>query len=34
VDLGLRRKRALVTGASKGLGRAVAEMLVAEGCRV
>jgi len=34
VDLGLHGKRALVTAASKGLGRAVAETLVAEGCRV
>jgi len=34
VDLGLRGKRALVTAASKGLGRAIAETLVAEGCRV
>jgi len=34
MDLGLRGKRALVTAASKGIGRAVAETLVAEGCRV
>ena len=34
MDLGLKGKRALVTAASKGLGRAVAEGLVAEGCVV
>jgi 3-oxoacyl-[acyl-carrier protein] reductase len=34
VQLGLTGKRALVTAASKGLGRAVAEALLAEGCRV
>jgi len=34
MELGLAGKRALVTAASKGLGRAVAEVLVAEGCRV
>jgi 3-oxoacyl-[acyl-carrier protein] reductase len=34
VELGLRGKRALVTAASKGLGRAVAEALLEEGCRV
>jgi 3-oxoacyl-[acyl-carrier protein] reductase len=34
VELGLRGKRALVTAASKGLGRAVAEALAAEGCTV
>ncbi len=31
MDLGLRGKRALVMGASKGLGRAIAESLAAEG---
>lgn len=34
MDLGLAGKRFLVTGASRGLGRATAELLVAEGARV
>jgi 3-oxoacyl-[acyl-carrier protein] reductase len=34
VDLGLAGRKALVTAASKGLGRACAEALVAEGARV
>lgn len=34
MDLGLAGRRALVTAASKGLGRACAEGLVAEGARV
>jgi len=34
MDLGLAERVYLVTGASRGLGRAVAEVLVAEGARV
>ena len=34
MELGLTGKRALVTAASKGLGRAIAAALLAEGCRV
>ena len=34
MDLGIEGKRALVTAASKGLGRAAAAALVSEGCRV
>ena len=34
MDLGLAERRALVTAASKGLGRACAETLIAEGARV
>lgn len=34
MDTGLQGKRALVTAASKGIGRAVATALLAEGCRV
>src|SRR3954469_25999433 len=34
MDLGFYRKGALVTGASKGIGRGIATELVAEGARV
>lgn len=34
MDLGLTGKRALVTGASKGIGLAIARALAAEGCRI
>jgi len=34
VDLGIQGKVALVAGASKGMGRAAAELLAREGCRV
>jgi 3-oxoacyl-[acyl-carrier protein] reductase len=34
MDLGIRGRRALVGGASSGLGRAVAERLAAEGCNL
>ena len=34
MDLGLTGKRALITGASKGIGLAIAQALAAEGCAV
>lgn len=34
MDLGIRNKRVLVTGASQGIGRAIAVALAKEGCRL
>ena len=34
MDLGLKDKRALVTGSSRGLGYAAAHLLAKEGCKV
>src|SRR5258706_545257 len=34
MDLGLRNRKALITGGTKGIGRAIADTLAAEGCHV
>ena len=34
MELGLRGKKAIVTGATRGIGRAIADQLAAEGCDV
>ena len=34
MDLGLRGKKVIITGATKGIGRAVAELLATEGADI
>src|SRR5260221_12836093 len=34
MDLGLQGKKAIVTGGTRGIGRAIADLLAAEGCDV
>jgi len=34
MDLGLRDKKAIITGGTKGIGRVILELLISEGCNV
>ena len=34
MDLGLRDKKAIITGGTKGIGRVILELLINEGCNV
>ena len=34
MDLGLKGKKAIVTGGTRGIGRAIANLLVEEGCDI